>query len=391
MTSAFLRRGLSFAAIAAAAALASCGPSRAQLEAEAAAAAAAAEAIAANTPPPITLNESVAQSAAIYVAFIREAGSIRGGFTDAEAVQAAIRKGTAYESNQLAQGLISYASIIALQSPEYVAGIRQFASNRTQREEIVAAIVADPAYAATFPGADYAAGLIAATLGQDIENLTAAAETVEQDAYTIQERADPRRAWAVQHITNREVRLEAAKVNSAVTMLPSAEESARLFAAANGGTPLPLAHSPKRPPYTPAVVNALALAALAALGAAGENAKANTDALTTEPNTRFCLNISKLNLYQCLAASRPSYEDMFCLGRHVVRDLATCTSGATIVTPIISVSDPIEVSTPNATPVRTPSITPATISAPAQSTSAPATNGSDATAALNATPYTPAN
>ena len=31
-------------------------------------------------------------------------------------------------------------------------------------------------------------------------------------------------------------------------------------------------------------------------------------------------------LFQCLAASRPSYEDMFCIGRHVARDLATCTA-----------------------------------------------------------------
>ena len=36
--------------------------------------------------------------------------------------------------------------------------------------------------------------------------------------------------------------------------------------------------------------------------------------------------MSKLMLFQCLAASRPSYEDMFCTGRHIVRDLATCTA-----------------------------------------------------------------
>ncbi len=44
--------------------------------------------------------------------------------------------------------------------------------------------------------------------------------------------------------------------------------------------------------------------------------------------------MSKLNLFQCLAASRPSYEDMFCVGRHIVRDLATCTAAATI--PVVS-------------------------------------------------------
>ncbi|MGZ9114750.1 MAG: hypothetical protein ACXW3K_09015, partial [Brevundimonas sp.] len=48
-----------------------------------------------------------------------------------------------------------------------------------------------------------------------------------------------------------------------------------------------------------------------------------------------------LNLYQCLAASRPSYEDMFCLGRHIVRDLATCTRSSALPAAIVTVSDPV--------------------------------------------------
>ena len=55
-------------------------------------------------------------------------------------------------------------------------------------------------------------------------------------------------------------------------------------------------------PFTPAVVNSLAIAALAALGAAGDDARTNTDALSSESNNEFCLNMSKLMLFQCLAA-----------------------------------------------------------------------------------------
>jgi hypothetical protein len=73
---------------------------------------------------------------------------------------------------------------------------------------------------------------------------------------------------------------------------------------------------------------------LAALGAGGEDARANTEALTVDQNSEFCLNMSKLMLFQCLAASRPSYEDMFCVGRHVARDLATCTAQNIIPTPV---------------------------------------------------------
>jgi hypothetical protein len=105
-------------------------------------------------------------------------------------------------------------------------GVRQYAVDPVQRRQVIAAIVADPAYAATLPGADYAAGLIISTLGQDISALTTIADAVEGDAYTIQERQDPRRRWAVTPIPNREVRLQTAKTISEGQMLPSAEESA---------------------------------------------------------------------------------------------------------------------------------------------------------------------
>ena len=121
-------------------------------------------------------------------------------------------------------------------------------------------------------------------------------------------------------------------------MLPPAALTARLFAAAHDGTGLATREGRRAPPYPPAVENALALAALAALGAAGENARPNTDALQFDWTSRTCMQMAKLNLLQCLAASRPNYEDIFCLGRHVVRDLSTCTRGAALPAAIVTVS-----------------------------------------------------
>jgi len=277
-------------------------------------------------PPALALNQGIAEAASVYVSFIRDVGTIRAGFPDAESIQAAIRKGAAYEPAQLSRGMIAYGAVLALQSPEFVQGVRTYAADPAQRQDMVARITADPAYAATMPGAEAAAGLITSTIGQDIAALTSIAVSVEDDAYKIQERQDPRRRWAVVHIANRDVRLQNAKSLSAARMLPSADESAKLFAAANSGAGLGLTAGKAGPPYTPAVARSLAIAALAALGAGGEDARASTEALTVESSSEFCLNMSKLNLFQCLAASRPSYEDMFCVGRHIVRDLATCTA-----------------------------------------------------------------
>jgi len=361
MNSAFLPRGLVLAALAAAAVLAGCASNK---EAEAEAARLAAEAAAlARMPPPISLNDSVAQSASIYVAFTRDMAATRGGFTDPEAVQAALRKGSAYDPAQLSRGLIAYASILALQSPEFVAGVRQYAHDPALRQKMVADIVANPHYASTLPGADSAAGLIMQTLREDIDALGRAATSVEQDAYDIQVRSDPRRAWAVAQVADRESRLENAKVTATHTMLPSADDAARLLATVNSGGGQPFTGTRRAPPYPPAVTNALAIAALAALGAAGDNGRANTDALQNEPTGQYCLNMSKLNLYQCLAASRPSYEDMFCVGRHIVRDLATCTRGAAMPGALVFVSDPVTASAP------VPAISPAALEPPVPSRS----------------------
>jgi hypothetical protein len=332
------RRGLPIAALAAAAILAGCA-SDAPTQAEVEAARLAAE-IAARTPPPIALNQSVAEAAAVYVAFTRDMAALEGGFTDPAQIQAALRRGTAYDPGQISRGLVAYGSILALQSPEFVSGVRSLAGDRATRERLIADIVADPGYASNLPGAEAAAGLVMSMLAADINALGRAANSIENDAYAIQARYDPRRPWAVSEIRDREGRLEAAKVSSARTMLPSAEEASRLYAAAHsGGGALAVSGEPRKPPYPPAVVNALALAALAALGSAGENARANTDALQFDRVSQGCLGMSKLNLFQCLAASRPNYEDMFCLGRHVVRDLATCSRGAAMPAPIVTVSD----------------------------------------------------
>jgi hypothetical protein len=128
-------------------------------------------------------------------------------------------------------------------------------------------------------------------------------------------------------------------------------------------------------PYPQSVENALALAALALLDGAGENARANTDALMFERQSLDCFESSKLNLFQCLAASRPHYEDMFCLGRHVVRDLGQCARGTVLPAGQVTVGAPSQsraATAPRPTveqPATRPAATlpaPATLSPPAQ-------------------------
>lgn len=285
-------------------------------------------------PPAVALNTGVSEAAAVYVAFMREARSINPAITDAATIEMIMNRGAAYESNQLSRGMVAYGAILALQSPAYVEGVRTYAVDSDQRREVIERIVADPAYAAQLPGAADAAGLIVSALRSDSEALAAIAHVVAEDAYTIQERNDPRRSWAQQAVPDRDSRLATIRTLSEAQMLPAAEDAMRLFAAAHEGEGLNVSADDLQPPYTPAVANALAIAALAALGAGGDDWRANTEALTLERDSQFCLSMSKLNLYQCVAAARPHYEHMFCAGRHVIGDLATCTARSITPAPI---------------------------------------------------------
>lgn len=393
----FRSQGPTLAALAVAGLLTSCGPSRAELQAEemrvaAIAAAQEAAAIAARLPPPVALNDSVAQSAAVYLTFTRDMATIRGGFASPAAVQAALRRGAAYDANQISRGLVAYASILALQSPEFVSGVRQAGGEPAARRQIIDRIVANPEYASTLPGAEAAASLVMAVLEADIVALSSAADSVESDAYNIQYAGDQRNGWGRATPADREGRLQAIKDLSR-PVAPSGSETARLFAASNTGSGLDVtAGRTRRAPYAPSVTNAIAMAALAALGAAGDNARANTDALQYDRASQDCLASSKLNLFQCLAAARPTYEDMFCLGRHVIRDLSTCARGAALPAAIITVGNPTQGGGRSPAPARSPAITPEPLppsTLPAPTVAPPpiqATPGQSATQRLNAGP-----
>jgi hypothetical protein len=57
--------------------------------------------------------------------------------------------------------------------------------------------------------------------------------------------------------------------------------------------------------------------------------------ILAEPTGAVCLNMAKLNLYQCLAVARPHYEDVFCLGQHALEDTGSCLmKGAGVSAPV---------------------------------------------------------
>ena len=320
--------------------------------------------------PPVAMATEVSDAAAVYVDYIQAARNIGADFADGQAVQTRLQIGATYEPKQLARGAVAYAAIVAMQEPSFRSALRAYAASDTARADMVQKLLADPTYATGLPSADIAARRIILALSSDGQAVYKAGTQVKQAAYSIQHQS-----WSKEFIPGRDERLALAKQNSVALKSVQSDESARLLAAALTGdglvtsattgsasqsaitpgdtavaqaTPIPNQPLPaaatatdaagtaptsaadfNRPdlfnaPYTPTVTRALAVAAVAILGEGGETrADAMTQLLGEDDGPR-CFGMSKLNLYQCLAVAKPYYEDVFCLGQHVLMDTGQC-------------------------------------------------------------------
>jgi hypothetical protein len=269
--------------------------------------------------PPKALAASVIEDASAFRAYMNSASAITPDFKDAAQVAAGVRTATAFEQNQLQQGAIAYAAVMALQEPTFVNSMRDFAVDPGQRASIVSRILADPSYAASFPGADKAAGLAVAALDGLGAKVFVAGKQVKQAAYDVQ-----RQPWSKTNVANPEGRLTDTKMRSGQRILANITDVEEIRRNSLQGAAMSVAGSPLAPPYTPAVVRGLAVAALAAMGEAGDDHLAQIQPLLQDEGASYCLNMSKLNLYQCLAVSKPQYEDIFCLGQHSMMDIGQC-------------------------------------------------------------------
>lgn len=275
--------------------------------------------------PPVTLSARVVEAASVYRAYVRRVSQISPSFTTGPQVEDSLTSAEGYEAQQLARGMVAYGALAALQDPAFVSSVRTYAVDPDGRRALAERIVADPYYVAALPGAATAAGLVISTLNGDSARLRRAGELIKQFAYDVQ-----RQPWSKRDVTDPQGRLARAKSASAAAMTPAPEDVEALKAAVNGADPkvapktLAVSGEASAPPYTPVVSRALAVAALAALGEGGDDHDAQVVALLSEPSGGFCLNMSKLNLYQCLAVARPWYEDVFCLGQHVLIDTSQC-------------------------------------------------------------------
>jgi hypothetical protein len=274
-------------------------------------------------PPPVSLSPRLIEQASAYRRYVSESSAIQPAFVDGAAVASALQVGVAYEPRALQRGAIAYGAIVALQDPAFLAGVRAYANDAPTRQVIIDGILKDPAYVVAIAGSGSAAGLVTAAIGGEGRGLFDQGKRIKQAAYDVQ-----RQPWSKAEVLNRSGRLALAKSLSSTPSAGDAMETLRLQQAVAGATPLGVTGAPISPPYTPVVIRSLAVAALAILNAANDAQLEQVFGVMGEPMSANCLNLAKLNLYQCLAVSKPHYEDVFCLGQHIMMDTGQCLSRA---------------------------------------------------------------
>ena len=321
--------------------------------------------------PPVALAPEISDAAAVYVDYVNRARAISANFTDGDNVQSQLRDGETFEPKQLARGVVAYGAIVAMQDPDFRNAFRGFAANSAQRADMVSRLISDPTYAGSIATSDTAARRVIQALSADGAGIYKSGSDVKQAAYDIQHQK-----WSTQFIADRDSRLALAKQNSVTLASVQSDHSAKLLTAALTGQGMSVpsgsralsgqatatpatSEAPVAPvalgdaissytqadlyqkPYTQTVNEALTIAALAIMGEGGAD---KTDTLTQMLNQNegaSCLNMSKLNLYQCLAVAKPYYEDVFCLGQHVLMDTGQClgkmSSNALSFAPVIKV------------------------------------------------------
>lgn len=268
---------------------------------------------------PVGLPDALIAEAAAYEAYLQRITATSPAFTDGASVSSALKTAAAYDPKALIRGAVAFGAVAALQSPTFVADVRAAGNSPENRRLMVGYILANPAYVFVFKGSDVAAGLARRALGDAGLHLLVTGKAVKQAAYDVQHQA-----WSKGEIADRAGRLAAVEAPVASPVAASAERVAALRLAASGAGPLPIDATAVQPPYTPLVARALQLAAIAALGEAGDSATDRLATLMSEGGVDTCLHIARLNLYQCLAVAKPHYEDIFCMGQHILADTGSC-------------------------------------------------------------------
>lgn len=284
--------------------------------------------------------DSLERAAAKYIRFREDVAAIEAmPFNNKDVTREAHRRLAAHGPRDLSGGWVAYAALVAAETPEFAEALKEASKTKPNRkkgiiggrEGLVADISRDPKFVRTLPGSDAAIASVLAMTARDGARITSLGESFKSQAYAMQ-----KTAWGKARISSSQERLlEAAnfrkgrgapaapameRVDNDGVIAPVLASVQGEWASDWGGTDAPLGDVGEA--NADAIMDRI-LNLAARYSTNSLNPKI-VEVYAKNNKSKQCLEMSKLTLDQCIAATRTPYEEAFCLGEHGLNDIASC-------------------------------------------------------------------
>ncbi len=281
------------------------------------------------TPAPtVAIARRVMDAAAAFDSYVHRASAITSDVHDGGDVAKAVLVGAAYEPQQFQEGAIAYAALAVLQDARFVQGVSDLGQDPVVRRDLVRRLLTNPETALQLPAAREAGAVVVSVIGRLGDTVVSTGAALKQASYTMQHDA-----WSKAPIDGPEALLATVKLQSATRMALAPADAPALITSVVAAGKIGTAPQARTAAPTALVARSLALAALAVLGAAGDESADQLTPVLSEATNAQCLTMAKLNLNQCLAVAGPHYEGLYCLGRHGLMETGQCVATAVGWTP----------------------------------------------------------
>jgi hypothetical protein len=234
-----------------------------------------------------------------------------------------------HDNRTMAASWIAYAAMIAADQPAFAKEIERRMKKRGGKDKFIAELEENPAIVRNMPGAEEAVAAIMTFATNDAAKIRKVGDSYISEAYAMQ-----KVAWAKAPISKGGTQRVDDALKFAATrrwadygreVKPSRNGAVRpdLVSLASWSTDWSNENQPVNPSARPGtiVTKALILGARYATNTAEQQHLAS---FGTSKKSERCFTNAKMNLDQCIAATRTPYEEAFCLGQHALNDVSSC-------------------------------------------------------------------
>jgi hypothetical protein len=294
--------------------------------------------------------DALASAAAVYATYQNDVTQVRDNpFRNAGDIEAALTNLGTQNHESLTRGFVAYSSLVASQTPEFVAAVRE-AEAYYGADRLVRGMRNDARYVRSFAGADRAISRALTAISVDARRVTSTGAIVKEQAYSLQSQG-----WAKALFPNAARKADSLKAASLLGRTPDSrmlsalsapdlelalgqagDEGSSLWDGLSVGSTtlklptLGLGGLMSAPIRTVSLgrentADRIAtLAAFRAIGATSSTYASDMSPILLETQTSNCMEKAKLNLNQCVHAAHNQFEVPFCIGEFALTEVGQC-------------------------------------------------------------------